>query len=291
LTFGPGVTTQSFTVPILDDPFVEPDETVLLTLGIPSGGATLGGATAAILTIINDDLDRFGPVVADVQTIPGRRGITGLRLIFNEPLNAARAQDLFNYDLVSEGRDGRFGTFDDARVGLRSATYDPATSSVTLTPAGPLRLGRFYRIRVNPTIIPVSGRNITDVADNVLDGDANGIPGGTYVALIGRGPNLRYFDRDGDELTVQLRRGGTLELRRAPDGEAEQLRILNPRPGRSELTGHLRLPRTGSDGRTTIPVILGSRGVRIRLRTPPFFIGRVSEAAVDSLLAAGGMTA
>jgi hypothetical protein len=226
-------------------------------------------------------------MVIDVRTVADRRGVTGLDLVFDEALDPATARDLFNYELVSEGRDGRFGTFDDAPVAVRAATYDPATFRVTLTPARPLRLGTFTRVTVNRTEIPVAGRNVTDVAGNLLDGNRDGIPGGRYVALIGRGVNLRYVDRDGDRVALQLLRGGTLELRRAFNGEAEQLRILNPVPGRSELAGHLRIPRTGSDGRTTLPVILGARGVRNRLRNPPYVIGRISEAAVDALLAVG----
>ncbi len=42
LTFGPGVTSQSFNVPILDDTLTEGIETVNLTLSAPTGGGTLG---------------------------------------------------------------------------------------------------------------------------------------------------------------------------------------------------------------------------------------------------------
>jgi hypothetical protein len=291
LTFGLGETVQTFTVPIINDPIVEPDETVNLILGAPTGGATLGAPAAATLTIANDDVDQVGPNVVDLRTVASRQRITGIVVAYSEPLDPVHAQDLFNYELVSEGRDGRFGTFDDTRVALRAATYDPATSSVLLTPAVPLRFGTFYRVRVNPNVIPVAGRNVTDVAGNLLDGNNDGVPGGTYLALIGRGVNLKYSDRDGDRIALQLLRGGTLELRRAFNGEADQLRILGAVTGRSELTGHLKVPRTGSDGRTTIPVILGARGVRNRLRTPPFILGRISETAIDALLAAGGLTA
>ena len=54
LMFGPGVTTRTVTVPVSTDDTFEPDETVLLSLGTPTGGVT----TADILgvgTIANDD--------------------------------------------------------------------------------------------------------------------------------------------------------------------------------------------------------------------------------------------
>lgn len=55
LNFGVGVTSLSFTAPIVNDTAREPNETVKLTLSTPSGGATLGAPKAATLTIINND--------------------------------------------------------------------------------------------------------------------------------------------------------------------------------------------------------------------------------------------
>src|SRR5439155_603867 len=61
LTFGPGVTSQSFTIQIINDTAVEPlDETVSLILTNATGGATLPGGTptsfaSATLSIVDDD--------------------------------------------------------------------------------------------------------------------------------------------------------------------------------------------------------------------------------------------
>lgn len=49
LTFGPGVTTQSFVVPIVSDAVPEAEETFTVTLSAPGGGATLGAATATVI--------------------------------------------------------------------------------------------------------------------------------------------------------------------------------------------------------------------------------------------------
>ncbi len=55
LTFPEGVTTQYVTVPILNDTLTESNETVLLTLRHPTGGALVGTAGTTELIILDDD--------------------------------------------------------------------------------------------------------------------------------------------------------------------------------------------------------------------------------------------
>lgn len=54
LSFGDGVTNQTFTIPIINNTTNQPDRTVLLQIYTPSGGATLG-TTNSQLVIIDDD--------------------------------------------------------------------------------------------------------------------------------------------------------------------------------------------------------------------------------------------
>jgi parallel beta-helix repeat protein len=66
LTFAPGETTKTFTIPITDDFTHEPDETVNLTLSEPTNGALLGNPATAVLTIRDNDAGRssiFLPLV------------------------------------------------------------------------------------------------------------------------------------------------------------------------------------------------------------------------------------
>ncbi|MGE5543534.1 MAG: Calx-beta domain-containing protein, partial [Bacillota bacterium] len=55
LNFAAGETSQSFTVPVIDDSDVEDSETVNLTLSSPSSGFYIGTPGKAVLTIIDND--------------------------------------------------------------------------------------------------------------------------------------------------------------------------------------------------------------------------------------------
>jgi len=54
LSLGPKLLKKTFTIPIIDDPLIEGDETVMLALSNPAGGAVLGARSTAVLTILTD---------------------------------------------------------------------------------------------------------------------------------------------------------------------------------------------------------------------------------------------
>jgi CSLREA domain-containing protein len=76
LLFTPGVTAQTFNVPILEDALNEPGETIPLVLSSPVS-ATLGAPNAATLTIVDDDpLVRFSSSVYSVNEAVSTAAIT-----------------------------------------------------------------------------------------------------------------------------------------------------------------------------------------------------------------------
>ena len=73
MSFGPGETTKSLNVGIIDDTQSEPTETVALRLNNPSSGVTLGPNATATLSITDDDFAQFNNVQFASSARPCRR--------------------------------------------------------------------------------------------------------------------------------------------------------------------------------------------------------------------------
>ena len=80
LTFGAGITSQTFTVPTIDNPTAQGNRTVALALSLPGGGASLGAQKTATLTIVDDEVGlQFSAPTFGVSEGAGSATITVVR--------------------------------------------------------------------------------------------------------------------------------------------------------------------------------------------------------------------
>jgi len=75
LTFSNGVTSQTFSFPIMDDTLFEGDETVLLSLSNPTGGATIGATNTAVLTILDNEQAGNPPRICNSDPADGATSV------------------------------------------------------------------------------------------------------------------------------------------------------------------------------------------------------------------------
>jgi hypothetical protein len=227
--------------------------------------------------------DSTAPTVDRVD-LGGTTAISRLSVTFSEPMDQAEAQRLANFRLVAAGRDLRFGTPDDRAVALHSVWFDDVTRTTHVYPAQSPRSNQLVRLIVGAS-------SLTDLAGNVLDGNADGNPGDSFSTIVGLGTRLSLLDEDGDVVSFRLTGPGTMQLRLAATGVAESLRLINTTSA-SLVSGSVRRARSGGDGRYTLPQLTLSPGAEFRSRfVPPLFrFGPIPSDEVDYLLAASGGT-
>jgi YD repeat-containing protein len=81
VTFAPGETAQTITIPIVNDTLIEPDETILLSLSNPTGGATIGAQ-------------------AIVNSLLSSAGITGVQKLVENPDGSRRLINADGNELI-----------------------------------------------------------------------------------------------------------------------------------------------------------------------------------------------
>ena len=112
---------------------------------------------------------------------------------------------------------------------------------------------------------------LTDLAGNQLAG-SSGSPGTSLIMTFAAGTKLSYTDGGNNKVSLQLTKGGVMEMFISTLGVVEQLQLAGTVARKSTLNGSVRRLRGGT-GRAVLPSIAGAAGVRIRLKTPPFFFG------------------
>jgi uncharacterized membrane protein len=112
-----------------------------------------------------------GPVVTRFLRYGYHQAPTTLVLTFNEPLDPARAQDPNNYRII--GPDGRM-------IRVVSASYDPATLTVSLSPQQRLDVHAKYLL----IVIGTGPGGVSDPSGVLLDGARTGQPGSNFVTTV-----------------------------------------------------------------------------------------------------------
>jgi Calx-beta domain len=187
LTFSPGQSVASFTVPILINPNIQGNETINVSLSSPAGGAIVGSPSTVPLIIIDDGVDRHGPDVTSVKAIAGPRGVAEVVVTFNEALDPTTAVNLLNYgySVRTANSQGKLGKNEYHLIGIRSATYNPNTFTVTLPLTSAVKVGMPLEIQLNAaTNVASAGVGISDLLGNLLDGNDDGFPGSSFTANV-----------------------------------------------------------------------------------------------------------
>jgi hypothetical protein len=126
--------------------------------------------------------------VTAVRLIENRKHIvTGIVTSFSEPLNPTTAVNLLNYDysVTTAGRDHVFGTRDDLIIPIRTAVYNQATETVTLTLGRGIHPPTPFRFAINQlTGVVGNGVGVSNLDGILLSGASNGVPGGAYVVIL-----------------------------------------------------------------------------------------------------------
>jgi hypothetical protein len=109
--------------------------------------------------------------------------VTEVIVIFSGAVNAAEAQNPAIYRLTLPGKKGSYTAKNARAIGLKSAAYNSANDTVTLTPLKPFKVTKPVQLQVNGQ--PPAG--LQDGSGRLIDGDHNGTPGGNAVAILSRG--------------------------------------------------------------------------------------------------------
>ena len=253
LDFGQGVTSETFTVPIIDHFGDTTNLTAGLFLSNPTGGATLTNPSIAILTITPDLVDRVGPTVQTIRFITNRSGIIEkLVVTFSKALNPTTAVNLVNYGYAvrTAGYDHIFGTKDDLIIPLIAAVYNSNNFSVTLTLGRGIHPPTPFLFTINQsTSVPGAGVGVASVTGSLLDGNYSGIAGTPFsTVLIGKtggfnAPGVTASETSVVVPRVQLRKRRSERRRVRPGTHSRSLSRRGPQWCGS-TAGSVRTART-----------------------------------------------
>jgi hypothetical protein len=121
--------------------------------------------------------------VVGVQAVKNRNHrVTDLVVDFSGPLNAASADDVDAFRLAKANAEGSFTARNSTLRRLRSAVFNAANDTVTLTPRKAISL-------IKPVQLTIDGTSATGLLDStgrLIDGSGDGAAGSNAIAVIRR---------------------------------------------------------------------------------------------------------
>jgi uncharacterized repeat protein (TIGR01451 family) len=121
-----------------------------------------------------------GPLVSSVVRSGIHAQPTKIAVTYDAPLNAASAQRVSNYSLVTKGTNGTFGSAGSKTIDISSAAYNASTRTVTLSPKTRIPLTESVQL----TVVGTPPNGVQDTNGVFLDGAHTGSPGSNFVTVI-----------------------------------------------------------------------------------------------------------
>lgn len=197
LFFGPGVLSQSFAVPLLNDTRNEASETVLLRLSAPSAGTALGQQSTAVLTIGDNDA-------------PGQLAfsLSGYRVMQGSASASITVRRLGG---TASGVTVDFATLD--RTAAAGVDYTATSGSLSF---GPGIVSRSFTVPLLAPRTPEPDLTLQLALSNPTGGASIGTPRAAVLTLTSRDPLLQFsagsytVGETGPKALITVKRSGPL---------------------------------------------------------------------------------
>jgi hypothetical protein len=248
VSFANGEASKSFNVTLCGDTDVEPDETFNLTLSNPTGGATIGSPSSAVVTILNDDT-ASGPV-----TVTATAGTASGTYATLSAAIAAVNDGTHQGDIV---------------ISINQSTTEPGTIVLNSTGAG---AALYTSLLIRPTAdgLTVAGASAQGRGLIELNGADNVTINGDNPNSAGTNRNLTLQNTAANTVTFTsvIRIALAASVTTADGNSFRNLNILGSATGRNigtantttgtENNGFGILAGLGATGATTAPAAIAS---------------------------------
>jgi hypothetical protein len=190
-----------------------------------------------------------------LETGKGNR-VNRVVVTFSDPLSTSGVNNPYNYVLTTIGKKGAFNS----QIALTNAAYDSATESVTLYTKTTLSPNKLYQLSIRS-----DGGIVSTSNQPFVTGTPGGL-GGTQVATFATGSKVKYTDPDGDIVTLQVQRGGSMQFIDGVNSSYPNVTVFGTT--KTILTGTLK---ADGDGHTIIESVTNPDGVQDLLLDNPLF--------------------